>query len=157
MNGLTIGIIGVVVLVAVALLSRRGVIRSSPMPKYLGVTDGRLARCPKSPNCVSTQAEPSDTGHLIEPISYSGDVATAREKLVDAVMAMPRVTLITNEANYVHVEFRSLVMGFVDDVEFYFDEEAQLIHNRSAARLGYGDGGANRRRYEAIKRAYQGG
>ena len=154
MNPLVIALIGIVVLVVAILAARRGVISSSPMPKYLGVTDGRLARCPASPNCVSTQADPSDSGHLIEPITYSGDVAVARDALARIMADMPRSTIITNEGNYLHAEFRSLTMGFVDDVEFYFDEEASLVHSRSAARLGYGDGGVNRRRYEAIKSAY---
>lgn len=157
MNGLVIGIIVLVVLVVAVLASRRGVVNSSPMPKYLGVTDGRLARCPESPNCVSTQADASDEGHLIAPISYGGDVAAAREKLATIISAMPRSTVVTNEGNYLHAEFRSLTMGFIDDVEFYIDGEKQIIESRSAARLGYGDGGVNRRRYESIKSAFQNG
>jgi uncharacterized protein (DUF1499 family) len=42
-------------------------------------------------------------------------------------------------------------------MEVYFDEEAGLIHFRSAARLGQGDGGVNRRRMEQIQAAYMGG
>ena len=69
---------------------------------------------------------------------------------------MPRSTVVTNEPGYTHAEFRSAAWGFVDDVEFYFDEEAGLIQFRSAARLGYGDGGVNRKRMEAVRAAYEG-
>lgn len=43
-------------------------------------------------------------------------------------------------------------MGYVDDVEFRLDAEANLIHVRSAARLGRRDFGVNRARLEAIRR-----
>ena len=34
---------------------------------------GRLALCPNSPNCVSSQAEPGDAVHYIEALPASGD------------------------------------------------------------------------------------
>lgn len=49
-----------------------------------------------------------------------------------------------------HIEFYSPTVGFIDDVEFYFDDEAQLIHFRAAARQGRDDMGANQRRMEEI-------
>jgi uncharacterized protein (DUF1499 family) len=52
------------------------------------------------------------------------------------------------------VEFRSLMLGFVDDVEFMVDEPQQLIHFRSASRVGYSDLGVNRQRMEEIRRRY---
>ena len=42
-------------------------------------------------------------------------------------------------------------MGFVDDVEFFLDENANVIHVRSASRLGNSDLGTNRKRVEAIR------
>jgi uncharacterized protein (DUF1499 family) len=39
----------------------------------------------------------------------------------------------------------------VDDVEFYFDGKAGLIHVRSASRLGRRDFGVNRARVEALR------
>nr|MBP7592461.1 DUF1499 domain-containing protein [Chloroflexota bacterium] len=46
------------------------------------------------------------------------------------------------------------VMQFIDDVEFYFDDTEGLIHFRSASRLGYGDGGTNRKRMEETRQMY---
>ncbi|MBE2221345.1 MAG: DUF1499 domain-containing protein [Anaerolineae bacterium] len=51
-------------------------------------------------------------------------------------------------------KFRSPIWRFVDDVGIYFDESAGLIQFRSASRLGYGDGDANRKRMEEIRAAY---
>ena len=42
-------------------------------------------------------------------------------------------------------------MRFVDDVEFRHDSAGQVIHVRSASRLGRRDFGVNRERIEAIR------
>ena len=156
MNNVAISFIVVAVLLVIALfMGRRSIANNSPMPKYLGVTDGRLATCPDSPNCVSTQADPTDEEHHITPISLpistDGEATAAREALVAAIQAMPGATIVANEPNYIHAEFRSRLWGFVDDMEFYFDRAEGVIHNRTGARLGYSDIGANRKLYEAVR------
>ena len=67
------------------------------------------------------------------------------------VSGMKRTQLITREADYLYVEVVSKLLGFVDDVEFVLDRQAQCIRVRSAARLGYSDFGVNRKRIEAIR------
>jgi uncharacterized protein (DUF1499 family) len=42
-------------------------------------------------------------------------------------------------------------MGFVDDVEFLIEPNTQVIHVRSASRLGQSDLGVNRQRIEMIR------
>jgi uncharacterized protein (DUF1499 family) len=126
--------------------------RSSPMPDNLGVTNGRLAPCPNSPNCVSSQA--TDDGHSIAPLAYEGETAVAYDKILSILQADPQFTLISNTPTYLHAEARTAVWHFIDDVEFYFDEADSLIHFRSASRLGYGDAGANRQRLEEIRAAF---
>jgi len=42
-------------------------------------------------------------------------------------------------------------------VAFYFDEENGLIQMKSASRLGYGDGGVNRKRMEEIAAQFSNG
>lgn len=126
--------------------------RVSPMPQNLGVVDGRFAPCPDSPNCVNTFA--SSDEHQISPIPMTTSLAAAKVKMYNVLVDMPRVTIIINGPDYIHAEFRSALWGFVDDVQIYFDDEAQLIHYKSAARLGYGDGGMNRKRMEAIRAAF---
>ena len=44
-------------------------------PSNLGVKEGRLAPCPATPNCVSSQSR--DKEHAIEPLAFTGDVARA--------------------------------------------------------------------------------
>ncbi len=134
-------------------LLRRLVARASPMPENLGVENGRLAPCPDSPNCVATQATAEQ--HAIAPIVYDGETAVAQERILAILQADPSFTLITNSPTYLHAEARSNLWRFIDDVEFFFDEADGLIHFRSASRLGYGDGGVNRQRLEAIRTAFQ--
>ena len=113
-------------------------------PDNLGVRNGRLAPCKRSPNCVSSQANPSDLEHYIAPIH--GSMAAARE----AVRSMPRATIIEESENYLYAEFRTRLMRYVDDVELFFD--GQVLHVRSCSRLGRRDFGVNRRRVEELRR-----
>jgi uncharacterized protein (DUF1499 family) len=67
-----------------------------------------------------------------------------------AVLSLPRTRIVRDEANYLYAEFRSRLLGYVDDVEFFFDGAA--IQVRSASRLGRRDFGVNRKRVETIRR-----
>ncbi len=120
----------------------------------LAIVDGPLATCPNKPNCVSSQAAASDKKHSIEPLTYSSEPAQAREALEVAIAGMKRGRTVVREANYWRMEFTSALLGFVDDVEFLFDDNARLIDVRSASRVGYSDLGVNRRRVEEIRRRF---
>ncbi len=112
-------------------------------PGNLGVRGGKLAPCKRSPNCVSSQANPSDAEHYIAPLHGSMDA------LRKVLHGMKRVKVVSEKENYVYAEFRTRLMRFVDDVEFYFD--GSLVHVRSCSRLGRRDFGANRRRVERLR------
>jgi len=124
---------------------------SGKRPAYLGVTDGRLARCKPTPNCVSSQADAADAEHYIAPIAFKGGTVEAMAALRKALDGMPRCTVIRHDATYLYAEFRSKLLGYVDDVEFVHDTKAGVIHVRSASRLGRRDFGVNRERVEAIR------
>lgn len=113
-----------------------------------------LPPCPASPNCVSTQAQ--HEGHAIAPFRYQKSRAEAKEALKAMVRVLPRTVLVAEDEDYLHYEFTSLLLRFIDDVEFVFDEEAKTIHFRSASRTGYGDLGVNRRRMEEIRTLIEG-
>jgi len=125
-------------------------------PTDLGVHDGKLAPCPRTPNCVSSQADPHDKLHYIAPIRFRGTPVQAMAAVRAALERMPRATVVAHDPDYLYAEFRSRLMGFVDDVEFTYDDKAGLIQLRSASRLGSGDFGVNRRRIEAIRALIRG-
>ena len=117
-------------------------------PTNLGAKDGRLAPCRRTPNCVSSQADPADREHYIAPLSFHGAMADLRR----AVESMPRAKVITVEGNYLYAEYRTRLVRYVDDLELYYDERAGVVHVRSASRLGRRDFGVNRKRVEALRR-----
>ena len=121
-------------------------------PQNLGHGTGRLAPCKTSPNCVSSQADAADREHYIAPLAMKGNAAgDAMAAVRKAVESMPRTTVVRVEPGYLYAEFRSRLMGFVDDVEFLADPAAGLVHVRSASRLGRRDFGVNRNRVEALR------
>lgn len=124
---------------------------SGTRPTNLGVTNGKLAACPNSPNCVSSQLAESDTTHYIAPLSFQASGRQAIAALKSVVEGMERTEILNSTDDYFYAEFTTPIMGFVDDVEFYVDEAAKLIHVRSASRLGESDMGLNRKRVEEIR------
>ena len=117
----------------------------------LGLADsGKLARCPDTPNCVSSDATEGD--HRIEPLMVGDDPNAAWQALIDYLKNEPNYTITVQETEYVRAEARTWLFRFVDDVEFHFRPEAGKIAMRSASRIGYSDLGENRRRLEAIRR-----
>lgn len=118
-------------------------------PTNLGVQNNRLAACPNTPNCVCSYD--TDPVHKIEPLSYHSTATEAWADLKAILQKLPKTTIVSETSNYLYAEFKSALMGFVDDVEFYVDEAAQVIQVRSASRLGKSDLGVNRKRIEAIR------
>lgn len=119
----------------------------------IGVTGGTLNPCPDSPNCVSTQS--TDESRHLDPIPYTGSQEEAQVRLLDILKALDRTTVVTVDGDYVHVEFRSALFGFVDDVEFLFNDRRKVIEFRSASRTGYYDFGVNRKRMEKIRALFR--
>jgi uncharacterized protein (DUF1499 family) len=125
---------------------------SGTRPTDLGVTDGRLKACPSSPNCVCSSD--SDKEHGIAPIAWEQSPERAIAALKQVIQSMERTAIVVESGDYLHVEFTTKLMGYVDDVEFYVKDG--VIQVRSASRLGKSDLGVNRQRIEAIRSALQG-
>jgi len=113
------------------------------------ISNMKLKQCPDSPNCVSSQSN-SDS-HQISPLPYKSSAEEALQQIKKTILAFPRTKLIEEKDQYLHVEFKSLIFRFIDDVEIIVDDSEKVIHLRSASRVGHSDLGANRRRIEEIK------
>ena len=116
-------------------------------PSDLGVKDGKLAACPGTPNCVNSQSD--DAQSKIEPLP-----AKSMAEIKKVLESMERTTIVEETDNYLYAEFKSKLMGYVDDVEFYLDD-ANAVQVRSASRLGKSDLGVNRKRVEEIRSKLQ--
>lgn len=121
----------------------------SPAPENLGINGGKLSLCPDSPNCVSSQE--SRGSHSVPPIKASGTTDQVMTKIQTGITAMGG-KIITRNGPYLHAEFRSKWIRYVDDLECIFDESAGKIDIRSASRLGYSDLEVNRKRVEELRR-----
>lgn len=118
-------------------------------PQGLGVENGRLSKCPDSPNCVCSQDDRKS--HHIEPLKYEGDGDAAFARLAEILGSWPRTKIITQTDNYMHVEFTTPVLRFVDDGEFLLTKDHQEIQVRSASRVGYSDMGKNLERMNKLR------
>jgi len=113
----------------------------------------RLDGCPSSPNCVSSEAP--DAKHAVEPLHLKGDPQKAWAAITRIAGQLPRCTIVENTEHYLHVECKSRLFRFVDDLELLLDPATMTIAIRSAARVGKSDLGVNRRRVEALRKKLQ--
>jgi uncharacterized protein (DUF1499 family) len=141
-----LAVVGLAALVAMALFGCAG-----RRPTTLGVEGARLAPCPSSPNCVSSDA--ADAAHAVAPFALAVPAEQAWAAARDAVAGMPRTRIVADADRYLHAECRSALLGFVDDLELHLRPADAQIAVRSASRLGYSDMGVNRRRVEALRAA----
>lgn len=111
----------------------------------------RLAPCPGTPNCVSSDA--SDARHGIEPFELDPrvDPAVAWAGARQAVAGLPRTRIVDEAPGYLRAECRSRLFRFVDDLELELRSDARRIAVRSASRLGRSDFGVNRGRVEELR------
>lgn len=147
-------------LVVVAVVTGQMGLWSGSPPTTLGLQQGRLMPPALSPNSVSSQADlypdhPQRQAAYIEPISYVGTQASARDKLLQTLRTTPGVKIVESQPDYVYAQATTGVMKFTDDLEFWFDPTQTLIHLRSASRLGKSDLGKNRSRIEDIRERFK--
>ena len=124
---------------------------SQTRPKNLGIHDGRLTPLAPTPNGVSSQS--TTEAQVIEPLRFTKSPAEAKACLKDVLRRQPRATLIEETDRYLHVEFRSHLFHFVDDVEFLIEDH--VIQVRSASRVGRSDLGVNRKRIESLRLGFK--
>lgn len=126
---------------------------SGSKPTNIGVTEGKLAPCPESPNCVNSRS--NNSVHAIKAIHFKKPLTQAKAMLAlkEALLDLPRIEIIKETDTYIYAEATSKIMRFVDDVEFLFPNTSliQEVHARSASRLGYKDFEVNRERIESIR------
>ena len=109
----------------------------------------QLAPCPASPNCVcSVNKNPL---HSIDSIPLASTPENAIQKFHTVISAMPNARITRAKTNYLHAEFTTKMMRFVDDLEILVNASTNTIQLRSASRVGYQDFGTNRKRVEHLR------
>jgi uncharacterized protein (DUF1499 family) len=118
-------------------------------PDNLDKRSGNLAPCPSTPNCVHTGMRyPDGTERMqIRDSVLRRDVMSGLRAVAEAI---PRSRIVTETQHYLHMEVRSKVFRFVDDVELLLAPDHELIV-RSASRVGRGDFGVNAARVAELR------
>ena len=148
--GLLLAILAALALIESQLGQPMGLFSGS-RPTDLGYKDGKFKPCPWKPNCVSSTVEKADAKHYIAPLAFAGSAEESWSKLKALIAKTAGATIVTDAPGYLHVEFKSAAMGFVDDGEFAIDSQSGAIQVRSAARLGIRDFDVNRKRVEHLR------
>lgn len=115
---------------------------------------GVFTPCPSAPNCVSSLAPAEDRVHFVEPLSFSGTSRPAFACLQAVLAHMAGTTQVSAGDDRAHWVFTTRWLRFRDDVHILLVAQEEVIHIRSASRIGYGDMGVNRARVEAVRRAF---
>lgn len=119
----------------------------------LGVHGNRLPPCPSTPNCVASHPD-TPNAKRIDPLSYNAEQSLAYEQLLELLKQRKDAIVVEMEhAHYIRADFRSPLLGFIDDVEFYFQVPG-VIALRSESRIGFYDLGKNRKRLEEIRQQF---
>ncbi|XP_004306917.1 PREDICTED: uncharacterized protein LOC101293133 [Fragaria vesca subsp. vesca] len=138
---------------------------SGKKPDYLGVQKNQqaLALCPATKNCISTAENVTDIVHYAPPWNYNGGrnrkKPVSREVAMEELLQVIKSTkpdkftprIMEKKDDYVRVEYQSSILGFVDDVEFWFPPRDSVVEYRSASRLGNFDFDINRKRIKALR------
>ena len=136
---------------AAAIVTTSGLIGcASPPPKQFTRSADEFTPCSSAPHCVSSQADKGGSKY-VAPFAYKqATAAAARQTLLDILAASEGATVERAEERFIHATFRS-TLGFVDDVTFIVQPEAEIIDVKSSSRLGYYDFGVNRKRVEQLR------
>lgn len=142
-------ITALVIFISIALIVFSVASRKQP---ELGLLNGQLRPCPATPNCVCSERQAE--GAYVEPLGYTASSEQGWEK-IKMVISETGGTVITEEADYLRVIYKTPVLRYVDDVEFRHDKNNQQIHVRSASRVGSSDWSTNRKRVEKIRKIFR--
>lgn len=142
---LTVTIVAIVVLFFIlGLMSRSG--------KAPGLTDGQLRKCPGKSNCVCSEYK--ESRHYIEPLVIPDNSTIDSFAVLTRAIQEMGGRVQSESGNYIAATFSSAIFGFIDDMEIRIDSQRNVIHIRSASRVGHSDMGVNRERAESLKKLY---
>jgi uncharacterized protein (DUF1499 family) len=118
-----------------------------------GLVEGRLSKCPNKPNCVCSENK-DDASHYIDPISIPQNIRVDSFSLIKSVIREMGGDVQVESGNYLAATFTSAIFKFVDNLEIRIDSTEEVIHIRSASRVGYSDMGVNKKRTELLKKLF---
>lgn len=94
-------------------------------------------------------ADPDNTVHYIKPVAVDAPAEQVIAAVEQAVIAAG-AEVVQKSDDRLEALFVTKIFRFKDDVTFFVDTDAKLLHFRSASRVGHSDLGANRKRMTAL-------
>lgn len=110
--------------------------------------DRTMQACANKPNCVSTLDHRPQ--HQLTAFNLTEAGSNHWPQITRAALSLPGASLGQQGDNYIRVECRSRIFGFIDDFEIRKQGKQLII--RSESRTGYSDFGVNRERAERFRR-----
>ncbi|KIL48776.1 hypothetical protein KP77_19870 [Jeotgalibacillus alimentarius] len=114
--------------------------------------NGKLLPLKDKPNNVSTQTDHDDK--RMEPFPYRGSKEESKKRIKSILESMNNIVIKNENDQMVYAIATSSFFKFKDDIDFLFSDEEQVIHYRSASRVGYSDMGVNKKRMNTIRELY---
>lgn len=115
-----------------------------------GLVNSKLTPCAEKPNCICTEY-PDDKAHFSSAMNIPvADINT----IINAIHSTGGIVNETAD-NYIAATYTSKIFNYVDDFEVRIDKQKNLIHIRSASRVGHSDMGANLKRIKHFKSAVE--
>ena len=150
MEKLLIIVAAISLLVIVALFVLGLVSQSGRAP---GLVEGRLAQCPGTPNCLNSEYA-EDTEHFVEPLAFAAGQEQQVFARLKAIIGEMGGSIQVEDGDYLAATFTSSLFRYVDDLELRIDSDENVVHLRSASRVGRKDFGANQKRIERLKQLW---
>ncbi len=101
--------------------------------------------CGSKPNCVCSLNEKSEKSYF-EPLK----IKTNPIPILKKVFKKKKIEIVEESENYLHGVATTKIFRFKDDVEFFYDQSAELLHFKSKSRVGHSDLGTNRKRIKNL-------
>jgi len=112
-----------------------------------------LSGCNNLHNCTASTA--TTKRNQVEPIEYNVPATEIIAKFGALISAQGQTQVVKQDETYLHATYKTLLLGYIDDLELLLDQSTGVLHIRSASRIGKSDFGANRKRIEALRELLQ--
>lgn len=110
-----------------------------------------LKVCTSTKNCYSSQSPKSK--NYVSPLTYKGERRDVFVKVKDLLNDQDKATFVSETDHQLHYTFFAGKNNkYTDDVNLAFEKGNNVIHIRSASRVGIFDFGVNKKRIEMIRK-----
>jgi uncharacterized protein (DUF1499 family) len=140
-------VLSIVILLTLAYLS----VKSRTLVNA-GLVEGKLAKCPDTPNCICSEDYKNKN---FEPIQIHLENKTSEWAHLKQAIRESGGEIHQDTNYYLHATFVTPIFRFVDDFEARIDTVNSCIHLRSASRVGDYDFGTNLKRVNRVVKIYK--